>query len=195
MKPRLLVLAALLFTALCSAQNSPGIDSAYKASPSHHAGQETKAFGLAVVSTLVPVALGYGVAAASPDQVALPMILVAGGALIGPSVGEFYLGSRLGGTGGILIRGVGGIMVVNGVMEGLNDIFCSESCDGNDGSGLFTIGVVVYAAGTLWSLVDTHLAADRLRQGAAALPFTLAPTLTRNREGGWIPGAMASLKF
>lgn len=158
------------------------------------AGREANAYTLALATTAVPVALGI-ILGRSSNQVIAPVILVTGGALIGPSVGQFYLGSHGGGALGMTVRLGGGGIALAGAMEGLDDIFCDEDCDGNNGAGLMTLGLVVYGAGALWSLVDTHMTADRLRQRAAGLPVTFAPTLARGESGEWLPGAMASLKF
>lgn len=179
---------------------------AYEAAPSvtppakSFARQEGTAYLMAAGSTLIPVGLAFA-SANAVDNPAFSLSLGFGGALIGPSMGQFYAGSALGGAGGILIRSLGGLLVLNGGLEAYDDVMCDMDfgggdgdCDGENGRGTMVLGTAIYAAGTVISLLDTHWAYQRKRRaGQAALQWS--PILALDRSGKVQSGAAVQMRF
>ncbi|HAO98893.1 MAG TPA: hypothetical protein DCQ83_02490 [Fibrobacteres bacterium] len=111
-----------------------------------------------------------------------------GGALIGPSLGQFYAGSIGTGFGGILIRAVGA--------GSFSYIVLSKLDGGHEGED-YTVHYILsgfYAAGTIYSLIDTHYAVRRANETHNAMQIGFAPTLLPTSDG-LKPGAIAWAKF
>lgn len=127
--------------------------------------------------------------------------LILGGLLVGPSLGQFYAGSPVGGFLGFGIRGAGGFMTVLGFIHSFWGRFCSgsedESCgENNAGSALLTVGVLTYVGGTLYSLIDAGRAVERHndRQNQSRV-FGWSPTFAPTPQGGVRTGALAYFRF
>ncbi len=120
---------------------------------------EAMAYGLAVGGTLIAT-LG-GAWLISMDQNPLGGILFLSGITVGPSLGQFYAGSVGQGILGTVGRTLGGIIAIVGLAEGLDDLCCDENNDGDNGEGLMLAGSLIFLAGNVYSLVDTHFAINR----------------------------------
>ena len=166
-------------------------------------GSEGVAYLLAIGGTVLPVYAAARIYTASDpgNNQALISDLPIFGLLIGPSLGELYLGSWRQGLGGALVRILGGTVAIVGAAAASNDLGCkavsdANHCKDNDGGGALGIGLLLYATGFIYSMYDTHVAVNREeRENAHSDGFGWSPTLSPGREGRLIPGAMAWLRF
>lgn len=173
-------------------------------------GEKSRAFLLSLGGTVLPVAAAFligGASDASENQ-GLVATLFLGGALLGPSTGQFYARSPGLGLLGTGIRTVGGVLIATAMGEALHNMYgqechldpqtdmsvCVEKKSDEGTTGL--IGLLVYAGGAVFSLAAIPGAVERRhRRDRKQAAFGFAPTLARQAEGGFRPGAMAWLRF
>ena len=154
---------------------------------------ELLAYGLAAIGTSAPILTG---ALLAPNNFSVGALLITGGALIGPSVGQFYAGSNSQAWTGSLIRGAGmALMVYGGVQEfdceyGGNQ---GENCP-VDGNALIFAGEAVVFGGALYSLIDTHFAVKRANVKIKEKHFGFSPEIIPS-SGGTAVGMRAWGRF
>jgi hypothetical protein len=157
------------------------------------------AYGLAVGGTVAPFAL-LGLMLSHGNPTISGFVPIWAGSVIGPSLGEFYAGSHARGWGATGVRTLGSTIVLvtfaRGVGSALSciDNTADYQCKGPGATG-FWVGGAIYAAGTLYSLVDTKFAVERYRQRHARIEIGWTPTLVPQRKAGLVPGVMAWAAF
>jgi hypothetical protein len=104
-------------------------------------------------------------------------ILALGSALVLPSAGHFYAGSPGWGTLQIATRTAGAGLVVAGIGHCLGEDDCS------DAEALAYAGIGLFAAGTVWSLIDAPRAAHRYNERQRALVVTPMPVRVEGELG------------
>ena len=100
-----------------------------------------------------------------------------------------------------MLRGTGGALIIAWALEGLGerDPDCGDGprehpCKDDSNEGLIVPGVLLLAAGTVYSLVDTHYAVRRYsRRNSFKAGFT--PSLSLGREKAPRIGAIAWMRF
>lgn len=165
------------------------------------------AYAWSILGTTAPVLLASQVSGSYQEtskRMAVGVML--GGLLAGPSMGQFYAGSPVGGFLGFGIRGAGGFITGLGYIFRLGEDLCSgteefeeedEDCDeDNVGRALLAVGALTYIGGTLFSLVDAGKAVERHndRQNQPRV-FGWSPTLAPGAQGNLRSGATAWMRF
>ena len=189
----------LAFLMALAAAPAPAWDSLERTTPARPA-DEAAAYAWALGATLVPIAMG-GYLANEDIAGGVAGLMIFAGALGGPSAGQFYAGSTSQGWGGIGLRAGGGLLMVAGIVEAIDDICfmggAGEGCegDGDDGTVLAVAGLMVAGAGTLYSLVDTHFAVRRNQAAWTAARLELAPVLALTGAGDMAYGTRLRFWF
>jgi hypothetical protein len=159
------------------------------------------AYTWALLGTAAPFLFGIAILGhgPSPGKGTVGFTLV--GMTVGPSLGQFYAGSQGRGLIGSAIRGSGLLMAGIGLDRALSDP-CKHDPDGDTpcdeaGAGeLMTLGLLTYAWGTLYSLIDTRFAVDRFNAKLAkGADFGWSPLLVPGPEGSTRTGALAWIRF
>lgn len=174
----------------------PGIDTVGPAKTK----SEAVAYGWAVGSTLLPTLLGIGIIStiqpedgnpyAGMGQIFLGGLVISGGVIVGPSIGQFYAGSIGKAFIGMAIRIFVPILAISLIPESRRDL------NGNEKAA---ITLTALSPGIIYSLFDTHYAVKRFNERARAkrttTSFDLYPTLSRTANGGLGAGMMARVGF
>jgi hypothetical protein len=200
-----ILLAALLLVPMSRAEETSGTggsgleEAVAAASPpeSRPAKSMAKAYAWAVGSTVVPIAIAYPMLNKEnptdrEDLIGWPLMI--SGIFIGPSMGQFYAGSYLNGTGGIVVRAAS----VIGLVMAFSDCPLFDNGDESCGETGERVAAGIYTAGVLYSLVETYFAVNRANERArkAALSNTsLSPILYPTPDGRLIPGLAMSASF
>lgn len=117
------------------------------------------------------------------------------GALVGPSVGQWYAGKRA--WAGTAARGLGAGLVIYGMMTSLvaGDCVDCGTHPRDDRAELYLIaGAALWVGSTIYDIVDGAFEASAVNRRQRALTFapTLMPAPT---TGAPMPGLAASLRF
>jgi hypothetical protein len=153
------------------------------------------AFGFSMAATilpLLPLTLSSGT---GQELVALGFA----GLIAGPSAGQFYAGTPLGGLAGMSIRGLGTYLALSGISDNLGSRSCRQD-DGQDceqgSDGKILLGFAMYAGGVMYSLIDAGLTIGRYNAGREeAAGFGWTPTLVAGSGGALKTGATAWIRF
>jgi hypothetical protein len=145
----------------------------------------------AVLSAVATTTVGYGLfaAGAASESAAL---MVPGGivAVVGPSVGYFYVGESGRGTVHTAIRAGGaamagaGLTIVAVQAAGCILTFDSSSCENTGGEILLAAGTVIVVADTVYSLIDTPFAVRREKERRRDLTIIPTPIQGPDRSVG-----------
>lgn len=155
-------------------------------------------------ATLIPVWAGARMIDAGNGSAAIPgAILFLGGMALGPSAGQWYLGSGLQGGFGAVIRSAGMVVFISGLAKSLGSAFCgmdfggegddSRCPEGDPGKGAMTAGAYIYLAGAAYSLIDIPFAAKRERERENR--YGWVPVLQGGPKGAFRPGLAAWTRF
>jgi hypothetical protein len=123
--------------------------------------REAVSYGLALGGTALPVVVGAWMLDRRQPTLGLDLILL--GILTGPSLGQYYNRAYWPGTIGLLARGAGEALIVQSVFTSFD---WGGDGDAEAYSKLAGFGFFLLIAGTTYSLVDTHFAVQRIRQGS-----------------------------
>lgn len=150
------------------------------------------ATSLAIGTTLAGVAL----MAIGGDSDSEPLAFVGAGlTTIGPSAGHIYAGEGAHAATSSLIRA--GAIGIAGIGVGMS--FCIFDCEDVDidqrraGTMIAFVGVGLFAAATIYDVVDAHQAADRANRRAADL--AASPAIIRSPDGARAPGMVLTGRF
>lgn len=114
--------------------------------------------------------------------------------VVGPAAGHFYAGEATHGlvTSGVRAAGIATFAV------GFDMSFCIFECEPTDerrtGEALAFVGLGIYAAATLYDVIDAHQAADRANRRAAARALP-APVVLATPDGHRVPGLALAGRF
>lgn len=177
------------------------------ASPAHTAPADSAkpwvALATSVIATTVPIGVGVLLGTLGENQdiealTTLAAISAVGGLLVGPSAGQFYLGSKGHAYGALAVRTAGAALFAVGLIKARTTNRCGE--DEEDchmaypGSGWMIAGGLVMGGGGLYSLVQPWITAGRTT--APDPTFSFAPTLApAPGSGATRVGARARLCF
>ena len=112
----------------------------------------------------------------------LPIFI--GSLVLGPSIGQFYLGDDGAAGKGILIRGLGGTLF----------LFASACYKCSSANALGIVGIITYSYGVYYSLHQPWTSHGPPSIEATS-PIELFPTVVRNENGDYNPGMMVRAKF
>jgi hypothetical protein len=145
--------------------------------------EKSASVNYSLAATLVPMIAGLLIAQAEAPEVSrVGWWTVGGGLVIGPSTGQFYAGADLEGALCLMVRGVGALMIYNGIAATEED--CG-SCGGeNHAASLIGWGGVLLVAGTVYSFVDAPIEAGRKREAKMGWSPTLYLASGQARVGG-----------
>lgn len=110
--------------------------------------------------------------------------------LITPSLGHWYAGHYL--TGGMAMRGGGGVLVIAGVAQALGAEFASDGGDGSNGDSgatMLLVGAGLYVGGTIYDIATAPAAAERWNEKHLALAPTLVSSGTHTTVGLGLGGS------
>lgn len=138
---------------------------------------------VSILGTAVPIAAGFGLVV-SDGSVDVGVALLAGGLVVGPSVGHFYRGERLPALGFILGRtpayGLGAYLFLDGVRRSIHEE------RGREASTLS--GSLLLLSGVVLSLVEIGFVAERIEA-------TVAPVAVQDAAGDVAPGLAWATRF
>lgn len=149
----------------------------------------------AAVAISVGATLGSLGLSASGSNLAM---LGVGGLVVGPSAGRWY-NHEVGGIG-IAARVVSGILIVRGLARmdtgGCEQWYTAAECaaveqDERDGARMLELGIGLWAAATLYDIIEAGRGAERYNRERA---LTVAPTLITS-GGRQTTGVAVSLRF
>lgn len=160
---------------------------------------EGMAIALSVLGTAIPVLVGNRMSGGGD----LAGSLMVGGMVLGPSLGQFYAGSLGRGMLGTGIRTVGAVMVLQGTVYILDNLFCEEGegngCNESEvdaATPLLIFGTATYLGGAIYSLLDAAWAVKRYNSRLDdKRGFGWSPTLAPAPLGGLKPGVLAWMRF
>lgn len=164
---------------------------------------EAVAYAWASGGTLALLAAGAGLTA-NTSAVGTGLLVMAGGLVAGPSLGQYYAGSPAQARVGMAIRGLGLGMVLLGIAQGFELGHCSHlhnlgpadlNCGDENGSILRILGTLTLGSGLVYSLVDTHYAVERHGRRIGRAAFGFSPALALGPEGRLRPGGRAWMSF
>lgn len=201
-----LILVTLALAGTARAQ--PGLATAVGPQPKNPA----KARALSIAVPLASMAVGALVIAGHPDDgpglnAPIGAALIAGGTLVGPSVGLWYAGHP--GGKGILLRSAALVLATGAFVIG-SDMrpgdcmpfsMTPAECDEQERSyrndqrmiaGMLVTGAAVYVASAVY---DIHASGRVARRWNEDRGLTLAPTVMAAAGGGKAPGAVMSMRF
>ena len=159
------------------------------------------AYALGVGLWLVPVAIAYPMLNKDnptdrEDLIGWPLLF--SGLFIGPSAGQFYAGSWAKGFAHLGVR-LGGLGLAGyGASVEFSDCFNHEDCASDEANLFYALGLGVYGAGVLYSLIDTHRAVDRANERARKRfesRMSLSPALLPVGKGSFAPGLALRATF
>jgi hypothetical protein len=193
---RWLAIAAFAVPALPLPARADDAPSAIPEAPARKS--EFLAYALMYGATEIPYLTGaYLVERESGTAPLIAQLLLLGGVTLGPTAGLLYIGSPgpsvWAAAGARLAGGMMIAVAVNG-MRCLDDSTCAHPyTDG--GMGLILGGAIVVSYGIIYSIVDTHLAAQRHNRSAAARRVWIEPVLSPSSDGRLAAGARAAARF
>ncbi len=115
-------------------------------------------------------------------HITLPIFI--GSLVLGPSIGQFYLGDDGAAGKGILIRGLGGTLF----------LFASACYKCSSANVLGIAGIITYSYGVYYSLHQPWTSHGR-PSPEIATRVELFPTLVQNADDKYSPGMMVRAKF
>ena len=159
-------------------------------------------FAWAAAGTLLPIATGATLIALSDaEAVEYPALgLLAFGFTLGPSLGQFRQGSVGHGLLAAGLRSVGGTLFIVGLSSDIGKSIngCDDpsygDCDSSSERGMWVGGMLLYAGGLVYSLIQGHIA-SLSSQAHAAAPVEVDPILGPGPDGALLAGLTARIRF
>lgn len=155
------------------------------------------ALGLSLIGTAAPLLLAAYMGSTTVDDMTLPILMI-GGAIAGPSLGQFYAASPTTGILGIVLRGTGAISLLSGLKADIDGERCDKDgiCRDRGGTTQYIAGTLLLVGGTAFSLIEAAFAANRFNsKRIAGNDFGWAPSVALGIDGSMRTGALAYLRF